>query len=68
MREITSSATRCQQIYLIINFMFALDKDRSPLWDQMQFWEDDFYDAVAQERDIVGMDQGPAEMMDRYLY
>lgn len=40
-------------------------KDRSRLWDQMQFWEDVFLDAVAQERDIIGMDQGPAEMIDR---
>ena len=40
-------------------------KDRSRLWDQMQFWEDVFLDAVAQERDIIGMDQGPAEMMER---
>ncbi|XP_064600002.1 MAP kinase-activating death domain protein-like isoform X3 [Liolophura sinensis] len=41
-------------------------KDRSRIWDQMQFWEDMFLDAVAQERDIIGMDQGPAEMMERY--
>jgi len=32
----------------------------------MQFWEDVFLDAVAQERDIIGMDQGPTEMMERY--
>nr|CAD7427459.1 unnamed protein product [Timema monikensis] len=36
------------------------------LWDQMQFWEDAFLDAVSQERDMVGMDQGPGEMMERY--
>ncbi|XP_023933689.1 MAP kinase-activating death domain protein-like, partial [Lingula anatina] len=47
-------------------FQHLIDKDRSRLWDQMQFWEDVFLDAVAQERDIIGMDQGPAEMMDRY--
>ena len=41
-------------------------KDRSWLWDQMQFWEDSFLDGVAQERDIIGMDQGPGEMMERY--
>ena len=33
----------------------------------MQFWEDVYLDAVAQERDIIGMDQGPAEMLDRYV-
>ena len=43
------------------------DKDRSPLWDQIQFWEDVFLDAVAQERDIIGMDQGPTEMMERLV-
>ena len=32
----------------------------------MQFWEDAFLDAVAHERDLVGMDQGPREMLDRY--
>ncbi|CAM4856304.1 unnamed protein product [Rotaria socialis] len=39
---------------------------RSYLWDQMQIWEDMFLDAIAQERDIIGLDQGPAEMMERY--
>lgn len=34
----------------------------------MQFWEDAFLDGVAQERDLVGMDQGPSEMMERYSY
>ncbi|XP_055298322.1 MAP kinase-activating death domain protein isoform X7 [Sitodiplosis mosellana] len=43
-----------------------LGKERSNLWDQMQFWEDAFLDAVSQERDMVGMDQGPSEMMERY--
>ena len=33
----------------------------------MQVWEDVFLDAVAQERDIIGLDQGPAEMMERYV-
>ncbi|XP_060556937.1 MAP kinase-activating death domain protein-like isoform X5 [Ruditapes philippinarum] len=47
-------------------FEGLIGKERSRLWDQMQFWEDVYLDAVAQERDIIGMDQGPAEMMDRY--
>ncbi|XP_059488306.1 MAP kinase-activating death domain protein isoform X2 [Neocloeon triangulifer] len=45
-----------------------LGKERSTLWDQMQFWEDAFLDAVSQERDMVGMDQGPREMMERYSH
>ncbi|XP_021954472.1 MAP kinase-activating death domain protein isoform X3 [Folsomia candida] len=44
----------------------GLVRERSSLWDQMQFWEDAFLDAVAQEREMVGMDQGPREMMERY--
>ncbi|WAR01209.1 MADD-like protein, partial [Mya arenaria] len=47
-------------------FEGLIGKERSRLWDQMQFWEDVYLDAVAQERDIIGMDQGPADMMDRY--
>nr|CAH7754231.1 unnamed protein product [Callosobruchus chinensis] len=47
-------------------FEGLLGKERSTLWDQMQFWEDAFLDAVAQERDMIGMDQGPREMMERY--
>ncbi|XP_051945614.1 MAP kinase-activating death domain protein-like isoform X5 [Xyrauchen texanus] len=44
-----------------------LGKERSTLWDQVQFWEDAFLDAVMLEREGMGMDQGPQEMMDRYL-
>ena len=47
-------------------FETIVTNPRSPLWDQMQFWEDVFLDAVAQERDIIGLDQGPSEMMERY--
>ncbi|XP_049865121.1 MAP kinase-activating death domain protein isoform X7 [Pectinophora gossypiella] len=43
-----------------------IGKERSNLWDQMQFWEDSFLDAVSQERDMIGMDQGANEMMERY--
>ncbi|KAA0723379.1 MAP kinase-activating death domain protein [Triplophysa tibetana] len=44
-----------------------LGKERSTLWDQMQFWEDAYLDAVMLEREGMGMDQGPHEMIDRYL-
>lgn len=50
-------------MYKIILTFFLL---RSTLWDQTQFWEDAFLDAVSQERDMIGMDQGPSEMMERY--
>ncbi|XP_056601417.1 MAP kinase-activating death domain protein isoform X9 [Triplophysa dalaica] len=46
---------------------FSLSKERSTLWDQMQFWEDAYLDAVMLEREGMGMDQGPHEMIDRYL-
>lgn len=46
-------------------FEVLIGSSRSHLWDQMQVWEDVFLDAVAQERDIIGLDQGPAEMMER---
>lgn len=32
----------------------------------MIFWELVFYDMVAKERDIIGMDQEPSELIDRY--
>nr|XP_044251004.1 MAP kinase-activating death domain protein isoform X4 [Drosophila takahashii] len=51
------------RVYL---FEGLLGKDRLNLWNQMQFWEDAFLDAVSQERDMIGMDQGPIEMMERY--
>ncbi|CAH2979755.1 unnamed protein product [Chilo suppressalis] len=47
-------------------FQGLIGKERSNLWDQMQFWEDAFLDAVSQERDMIGMDQGANEMMERY--
>lgn len=50
----------------IFSFSGLLGKERSPLWDEMQFWEDAFLDAVSQERDMMGMDQGPGEMVERY--
>ncbi|CAF0752523.1 unnamed protein product [Rotaria sp. Silwood1] len=47
-------------------FEVLVGSSRSYLWDQMQIWEDILLDAIAQERDIIGLDQGPAEMMERY--
>lgn len=47
-------------------FQGMIGKERSQLWDHMQFWEDVYLDAVSHEREVVGMDQGPGEMMERY--
>uniref|UniRef100_A0A915HSK3 Uncharacterized protein n=1 Tax=Romanomermis culicivorax TaxID=13658 RepID=A0A915HSK3_ROMCU len=41
-------------------------KMRSHLWCNVQFWEDVFFDAVAQERDILVNEQEPQEMLERY--
>ncbi|XP_044750082.1 MAP kinase-activating death domain protein isoform X3 [Coccinella septempunctata] len=60
---VTSPSPETARTYL---FEVLVGKDRSNLWNQMQFWEDAFLDAVSQERDMVGMDQGPREMMERY--
>ncbi|XP_061888987.1 MAP kinase-activating death domain protein isoform X17 [Entelurus aequoreus] len=46
---------------------FSLSKERSTLWDQVQFWEDVFLDGVMLEREGMGLDQGPQEMIERYL-
>ncbi|XP_041493621.1 MAP kinase-activating death domain protein isoform X33 [Microtus oregoni] len=61
---IRSSEDLGQRVYL---YEGLLGKERSTLWDQMQFWEDAFLDAVMLEREGMGMDQGPQEMIDRYL-
>lgn len=51
----------------LCNFIGILGKERSTIWNQLKFWEDVFIDAVSQERDMIGMDQGPVEMMERYF-
>jgi hypothetical protein len=51
---VTSPSPDAVRTYL---FEGLTGKDRSSLWDQMQFWEDAFLDAVSQERDMIGMDQ-----------
>ena len=38
----------------------------SYLWHDMQFWEDLFCDTVAQERDLIGMNSGAQELLERY--
>lgn len=38
---------------------------RSGIWDNMDFWEHCFYDSVAAEREVVGMDIGPVELLER---
>lgn len=52
---------------LRVKLCVCVGKERSTLWDQMQFWEDAYLDAVMLEREGMGMDQGPQEMIDRLV-
>ncbi|KAK9738591.1 DENN (AEX-3) domain [Popillia japonica] len=63
---VNTAATPSPDVPRTYLFEGLIGKERSTLWDQMQFWEDAFLDAVSQERDMIGMDQGPREMMERY--
>lgn len=59
---------RLHLIFFLILYFVGLNilaSHQSPLFPNVQFWEDVFFDAVAQERDIIGMDQEPSEMMER---
>ncbi|XP_077994167.1 MAP kinase-activating death domain protein-like isoform X2 [Glandiceps talaboti] len=63
----TDMATSPEAVPRQYVFESLIGKDRSPLWNKMLFWEDLYFDSVSAERDAVGMDQGPAEMMSRYF-
>jgi len=52
---------------MLLCYKGLLGKERSSIWNQLKFWEDVFIDAVSQERDMIGMDQGPVEMMERSI-
>lgn len=45
--------SRHQPRYYIFEALIGA-KERSRIWDQPQFWEDAFLDAVARERDLLG--------------
>ncbi|KAK0397445.1 hypothetical protein QR680_002130 [Steinernema hermaphroditum] len=59
----STSPQECNKHYLYQDLILP---HQNPLWQKMVFWENAFFDVVAQERDIVGMDQEPSEMIDRY--
>ncbi|CAH8543491.1 unnamed protein product [Schistosoma rodhaini] len=63
-KTINSSDHSLNRIYLYENLIDG--HERSRLWDHMQFWEDTFFDTVAQERDILGLDQAPTEMLEEF--
>ncbi|CAH8536336.1 unnamed protein product [Schistosoma bovis] len=63
-RKISNSDHSLDRVYL---YEYLIDgHERSRLWDHMQFWEDTFFDTVAQERDILGLDQAPTEMLEQF--
>lgn len=43
----------------------GLQRNRSSLWDNMEFWEHSFLDAVAAEREAAGMDVNPSDLITR---
>ena len=44
----------------------GLVRNRSPIWDEMDLWEQSFLDFVAAEREATGMDVNPGELIARY--
>lgn len=45
--------SRHQPRYYVFEALVGV-KERSRIWDQAQFWENVFLDAVARERDLLG--------------
>uniref|UniRef100_A0A0X3NGE7 MAP kinase-activating death domain protein n=2 Tax=Schistocephalus solidus TaxID=70667 RepID=A0A0X3NGE7_SCHSO len=43
-----------------------LNSTESKLWANMQFWEDMFLDTVTQERELLGLDFGPTDLLQHY--
>jgi len=44
----------------------GLLRNRSCIWDDLEFWEQCFLDFVASEREATGMDVNPIELITRY--
>ncbi|KAF8571333.1 hypothetical protein P879_00767 [Paragonimus westermani] len=60
------SLVRTNRTYVFEDLLANSGGTRLQLWDNMQFWEDAFLDAVAQERDILGMDFRPTDLLKHY--
>lgn len=50
---------------MLVKIIFLVST-KCELWQKMTFWENAFFDMVSQEREKIGMDQEPSEMIDRY--
>lgn len=57
-----TSLTEAKRTYL---FQGLIGKEKSALWNEPEFWNDMFLDAVSFERDVSGLDQGASEMIER---
>ena len=44
----------------------ALSREESAIWKKAQLWENAFLDVVSLERDALGMEHGPTDMIVRY--
>ncbi|KAK4471000.1 hypothetical protein MN116_006501, partial [Schistosoma mekongi] len=61
----TSNTKKVSWTYLFED-IFDTEWQKSKIWGNLQFWEDSFLDTVAQERDILGMDFQPTELLFKY--
>ncbi|KAF7233218.1 hypothetical protein EG68_08244 [Paragonimus skrjabini miyazakii] len=64
--SLNGSLARTSRTYVFEDLLANSGGTRLQLWDNMQFWEDAFLDAVAQERDILGMDFRPTDLLKHY--
>lgn len=46
----------------------GLQRNRSTLWDNLEFWEQSFLDAVASEREAADMDVNASDLIARFVF
>ncbi|CAI2730997.1 unnamed protein product [Schistosoma spindalis] len=65
---ITISSSKIKKVPWTYLYEDIFDNEwyKSKLLNNLQFWEDSFLDTVAQERDILGMDFRPKELLLKY--
>jgi len=42
-------------------------RNRSSIWDNLEFWEHIFLDAVLEEREAAGLDVNPCDLITRLV-
>ncbi|TNN07813.1 MAP kinase-activating death domain protein [Schistosoma japonicum] len=63
---LSSSKTKKVSWTYLFEDIFDTEWQKSKIWGNLQFWEDSFLDTVSQERDILGMDFRPTELLFKY--